>query len=191
MKTSITLLLALFLCFFSNAQPCNVGGDSSRYVCVNEPCGLIGVLSGTPDTGGQWYDSTNNEHDGFIDAGEQPDGGTYIYYYVLSGSDCDTDTSYATLYVEDDPGCYLGIEEKNSVALNPFPNPTQNILYFENIQQSELHFQLFDLNGQLLIETGLGPSNTSVNIEHLKEGVYILNLTENSGISYSYRIIKE
>jgi len=76
----------------------------------------------------------------------------------------------------------------NKTSLKIYPFPTNDFVYFENIEASlETHIEIYDLFGRLLKkETTL---NRKINISDLKSGTYILFI-ENSSQFYRTKIIK-
>jgi hypothetical protein len=84
-------------------------------------------------------------------------------------------------------GSTSGIGNEVDLNLQVFPNPTTAYI---NIQLSfpgeKIHYQLLNLQGQVL-QTGLIVSNTSLlNIEHFQPGIYILQVDR-----YYFKIIKQ
>lgn len=104
----------------------------------------------------------------------------YYYYGNLLTLDCESDI-------------ITNLTTKNE-HLSIYPNPTQKILYVrsENIT-SNFKISVTDILGQNIhidfMNSSLINLDGSINIEHLKKGIYLLNITHN-GISEITRFTK-
>jgi len=77
------------------------------------------------------------------------------------------------------------------ISFNIYPNPTVsgvNITASENT--GAMSFQLFDVNGKLIVQEQINSLNTTVNMDKLASGAYFLHvLTENKTYK-TFKIIK-
>ena len=77
-------------------------------------------------------------------------------------------------------------EEKSSIL--PYPNPTQNVLNFNDAELSGTYW-VFDTSGQLVLKGNLA---SEINLEQLASGLYYLKLkTKPEGKLRFYKILKE
>jgi len=73
-----------------------------------------------------------------------------------------------------------------------YPNPTTDYLLLK-IDQEELeglHFQLYNINGQLLQKNKLNNQETHINISNYSQATYILNVYSNKKEIKTFKIIK-
>lgn len=87
------------------------------------------------------------------------------------------------------------IEQAKNINLvcSAYPNPATDVLTLnvENIEYSDLHFQLYDMNGKLLETKKLTDYKTSISMDNLVSAIYFLKVyTENQEIK-SFKIIKK
>ena len=84
----------------------------------------------------------------------------------------------------------LGTASFVNSAFSLYPNPAKSVL---NIQTNETIAmklaKVYDLTGKLVIDTTL--TNSSINVEKLSSGTYLLLLRDESGKDYSQKFIKE
>lgn len=80
-----------------------------------------------------------------------------------------------------------------SAAHNSFkiyPNPSQGILFIEGIQQ-DIAVKILGLQGQLIETVKLSANNSSINLSHYPQGIYLLQIENEKGGMEHYKIIKE
>jgi hypothetical protein len=75
-------------------------------------------------------------------------------------------------------------------AINVYPNPSKDVLYFSGILNEPIQAKVCDLFGKTMIDIQLDASNTQINIESLPTGIYTLQLQNGSEISIQ-KIIKQ
>ncbi|MBU3658522.1 MAG: T9SS type A sorting domain-containing protein [Flavobacteriales bacterium] len=73
-----------------------------------------------------------------------------------------------------------------------FPNPTADILKvsFSNESKQETEFQIYDLNGSMLLNEHTSNENIDLNMSNFAPGSYLLKLYSSNQIINSYKIIK-
>jgi len=84
----------------------------------------------------------------------------------------------------------LGSASFTNTKFSLYPNPARNILNIksnDNIIMKSV--QVYDLTGRLVIDANL--TNSSINVENLVSGTYIVLLKDESGKDYSQKFIKE
>ena len=87
-----------------------------------------------------------------------------------------------------------GIED-NNISLNmlAFPNPVSSALNLriENQNFDNLMYSVFDMNGSLQASQTIKNTNTSIAMDKLATGTYILKVSNNKSIVKSFTIIKK
>ena len=84
--------------------------------------------------------------------------------------------------------------EEGSSSLLVYPNPVRDELYisFEDRSHTSLRIKLYSTVGQCLLEKEVSESgDITLNLGGLSKGVYILHLQDESGYTYSRKIIKQ
>lgn len=159
----------------------NAGMDSSVVLCKLEPFDLYDALGGDFQTGGTWYNPSNQQLQGSsIVTGNFP--GQYNYDYIVANGVCPSDTSNALLIIND---CvWVGLEDLSSEEIVLSPNPTEGILNLslENPSTS-YRIEITDINGRLVYsESFKNTQNGSmtINVEKIVPGLYYLNLFDSS-----------
>lgn len=89
------------------------------------------------------------------------------------------------------PDCLtLSDEEVAFEEINIYPIPATDELTIENTTQQDFALQLFDINGKLIKAEQLLNYRNNLDVSSLNSGVYILKLSNQSGV-YTKRIIKQ
>lgn len=86
-----------------------------------------------------------------------------------------------------------GIESENNISLSAFPNPSTDILNLSvgEVNSEELSYQLFDIQGKLLLEARISGNHASINMQDLPQSTYLLHvLGNNHQTIQSFNIIK-
>jgi surface protein len=94
---------------------------------------------------------------------------TYGWTITDSGLDCAT----------------ASVDNENLLAISVYPNPTSNMVYIEG-NYTQLKVVIYDLLGKEILNKYI---TNSIDIRHLKNGVYILQLSDGLKVS-SQRIVK-
>ncbi|MFL9836372.1 T9SS type A sorting domain-containing protein [Flavobacterium sp. ST-75] len=132
-----------------------------------------------------------------------------VTYYVMNESDelveveagaelMDDTVYYVTQTVE---GCeseplaieaaeLLGVATFESAGLKVFPNPVESILTVTgNVTISQL--TVTNLLGQKVMEVNVNGTNAELNVSSLPQGTYVLQVTGDTGASYTTKIIRK
>ncbi len=89
------------------------------------------------------------------------------------------------------PDCLtLSDEEVAFEEINIYPIPATDELTIENTTQQDFALQLFDINGKLIKAEQLLNYRNNLDVSSLNSGVYILKLSNQSGV-YTKHIIKQ
>jgi hypothetical protein len=87
-----------------------------------------------------------------------------------------------------------GIEEAKGISLmiSAYPNPTTDFLTLkvENFELSNLHFQLFDMNGKLLQNEKITGNETNIAMSNLVPATYFVKVIQGKKEVKTFKIIK-
>jgi len=87
-----------------------------------------------------------------------------------------------------------GLEEAKgiSLSLSAYPNPTTDFLNLkvENYDNTNLSYQLFDMNGKLLESKKITGNQTSIVMSNLVPATYFVKVTESNKEVKTFKIIK-
>ncbi|AGC77072.1 putative secreted protein (Por secretion system target) [Nonlabens dokdonensis] len=78
----------------------------------------------------------------------------------------------------------------NEVSVKVFPNPATDILNVSSSTQQLSSIEIVDLNGRLIKSLEVNSTEVSANIEDLKPGLYILNISSNDA-TITRKFVKE
>jgi hypothetical protein len=78
----------------------------------------------------------------------------------------------------------IGIEPENFISQNVtiYPNPTSEQLFFEVPLSGEYILNVYNLNGQAMLQTQKSGSKGWVNIQNLPQGLYIIELKNTTSL---------
>jgi hypothetical protein len=85
----------------------------------------------------------------------------------------------------------ISIETDIKLNLSAYPNPTTNylMLQIDNFDK-DLSYQLFDIRGRLLESNTVAANSTTINMEQMQTGTYLLKVTQNNKLVKTFKIIK-
>jgi hypothetical protein len=79
----------------------------------------------------------------------------------------------------------LGIDQnplsENSISV--FPNPAGDKLFIKSASVIDGTIRIFNLNGQIILETWSEKSLTEISTEHLRPGVYLIKVIGSRGVT--------
>jgi hypothetical protein len=83
------------------------------------------------------------------------------------------------------------LETDIKLNLSAYPNPTTNylMLQIDNFDK-DLSYQLFDISGKLLESNTVAANSTTINMEQMQTGTYLLKVTQNNKLVKTFKIIK-
>jgi hypothetical protein len=84
----------------------------------------------------------------------------------------------------------LANETFQSQNINLYPNPTNNIVELQNINQ-EYNYALYTTTGVCVQKGTVGIEKNSITIDNLRSGIYVLQLDDKKGKLSSYKVIKD
>ena len=105
------------------------------------------------------------------------------YRVIVSNPECPKDTSDMVEIRYFDPTLSI-LEELEDVNIKLYPNPTNDYIYIETEEQ--LKFQLYSMNGSLILEEEIQKGSTRISLLDIGSGSYIVNI-----IRQSKRFIKK
>ena len=88
----------------------------------------------------------------------------------------------------------LGAENFNiNLQLAVYPNPTTNWLQLEvrNTDFANLSYQLFDLNGRMILNEKITAETSSIQMERLPAAIFLLKVVNNNKEVKTFKIIKK
>ena len=86
----------------------------------------------------------------------------------------------------------IGIEEKDNVDFSIYPNPNNGMFNISllNKPANNLDIVIKNVLGQIVHQDYINSSGSiDLNLQHLKKGVYIVDLLDNNSISNTGKII--
>jgi hypothetical protein len=87
-----------------------------------------------------------------------------------------------------------GIEEASGISLEivVYPNPATDFirLKIENYEVENLSYQIYDINGSLLLSNKVDGNETSIVMSNLVSATYFLKLTYKNKVIKTFKIIK-
>ena len=169
----------------------NAGQGMAAQVCFNETAvDLTQYLTGNPNqNGGDWYGPSDNYFGPFnsvFNAQVDPAG---IYYYVVYGSICPTDSAFVDISIIPAP-CTPGFQEfsGNVLQFNVMPNPSEGHVTVELELISggnDQHLDVVDLHGRVVRSEQFALSGTwlrrDLDLSGLAKGAYMLRVTSAEG----------
>lgn len=100
------------------------------------------------------------------------------------------DSSFDGLYTwYGDCSPVLGVADNEITQFSAYPNPTNNILYLESVQNIE-SATLYNLLGQTVLTKDVNDSYTELNLSGLEMGTYILQTTINGQV-VTQKVLKQ
>ena len=88
----------------------------------------------------------------------------------------------------------LGIDNFNiNLQMTVFPNPTTNWLQLDikNYGFEKLSYQIFDINGKLVLQSKISTEATTISMENLSTNIYLLKVLDNNKEVKTFKIIKK
>lgn len=87
----------------------------------------------------------------------------------------------------------LGVDNFNiSLELLAYPNPVTSLLYLEvrNANFEAMHYQLFDMNGRLLLKGRITGASTTIQMEKYPMDLYLLKVFDHHKEVKTFKIVK-
>lgn len=85
----------------------------------------------------------------------------------------------------------IGIDETSiPLEISIYPNPTSNYLTLTSYNADQLSYQLYDIQGRLIVAENIAINKTHINMESLPAATYFLKITKTAQLIKTYKIIK-
>ncbi|KGO93448.1 fibronectin type III domain-containing protein [Flavobacterium subsaxonicum] len=110
-------------------------------------------------------------------------------YYVFTRTQCGplwSDWTITEFTTQDDT---TGLGDVTFNKLKVYPNPTSNIITIDNAAAID-SVEVYNITGQLVLKQNIGSTNTTINLENLQAGAYLLNVYANDATK-RVKIIKQ
>jgi len=87
------------------------------------------------------------------------------------------------------------LETDIKLNLSAYPNPTTNYLMLQidasaSLSNQSMSYQLYDISGKLLESNTIVASSTTIKMEQMPTGTYLLKVTQNNKEVKTFKIIK-
>jgi len=79
----------------------------------------------------------------------------------------------------------------NKVEITVYPNPTSSIVTIDVKGCEVIKLQIHSLSGQLIMSEEKYKTGSKINFGNYSNGVYILDITDNTGNINKYKIVKQ
>lgn len=79
----------------------------------------------------------------------------------------------------------------NNQTIQLYPNPTNGVLSVESTQVKLINYIIMDVDGRIISNGDIISNNEEINIENLKNGIYIIQLTDVNGNISTLKFIKQ
>jgi len=114
-----------------------------------------------------------------------------INYIVISGSNGSSIEGVQQPY---EISVVTNFDEIKCISLSAsiYPNPTEDnlTLYITNLEYDNLSFQLYDLNGKMLITDRIPGTQTQIRMNGLAPSIYLLKVMQTNTEIKTFKIIK-
>lgn len=84
--------------------------------------------------------------------------------------------------------CTASLEEENSIDLNLYPNPVNDVVTIE-VDKNYVDIQVVDLLGKTVLSQSNIRENNKVNVSELKNGVYFISVLKNGMILKTEKLV--
>jgi len=149
-----------------------VSGTEFDPVSTNDNCGITGTTN----------DFNNLET---LEGAELPIGTTTIIWTVT-----DDAGNFATCSFDVTVSETVGISNLSKSGISIYPNPTNGILKLEFKQIKVQKIRISDLSGRTKLEKTEIQPNETINLSHLRDGIYIIRIQTDKEI-FITKIVKE
>ncbi|MGE0568609.1 MAG: T9SS type A sorting domain-containing protein [Bacteroidia bacterium] len=82
-------------------------------------------------------------------------------------------------------------EETADLSLSVYPNPSSNLLNIQFKGEVEYQYRLYNMLGMNICTGKVQKGNTSIHVEQLPAGLYLLDILQENKNIKSYKIIKK
>ena len=170
--------------FFLTKYECDVPEASMKVSGINATNTINLVYTGDPADSVKWY----------LGDGTQVWGDSIQHSYAAKGKyrvcamayfECTEVTVCDSLVAGE-----ISLTEESLAEVAIYPNPTNSLLYLENLPKHN-SVKLYNLNGKLLLQEAFKEEKASLDLSQLGKGVYLLELQNGSGERVFRKVMKE
>ncbi|GGG40004.1 M28 family peptidase [Bizionia arctica] len=131
----------------------------------------------------QWYNCDTNT---------LLEGETNQSYYPIISGNYSVEISMESCTEKSDCSSFtsLSIEESISDYFEITPNPVTSILTIDSSLESFIYFQLYNVSGQLVLESSSNKKKSVIDMSAFATGIYYLKIKGNEKIS-TFKVVKE
>ena len=104
---------------------------------------------------------------------------------VVTDNNCVNDSTQSI-----DLPMFSNVQDFLLLGLEVYPNPVEDVLTLKNTSAKPMKVGIYNISGELILEQEINLSVTSIDVNHLDAGVYLLKVVSNGNES-SMRIIKK
>ena len=123
-----------------------------------------------------------------------PDGGVLLLVWVFNPNASLLDRDAYVLKISKD-GVLLNRQKVSSMKQTfvIFPNPTSQSINIALVANDQIikEYQIFDLQGKLVLQKQIDAKQYKINVQSLARGVYIIEGVTNTGARFQSRFVKE
>jgi hypothetical protein len=83
----------------------------------------------------------------------------------------------------------VNIAENKGFDVVVYPNPVSDQLVVRHYQQDKMQLTVFDISGNLVVNQPMNGSTVYINVSNLSNGLYIVKLSTNQGVSSTQRFV--
>jgi hypothetical protein len=119
---------------------------------------------------------------------------TTLRKVIISGTvyHITVDTMEVELQTQITNNCTEGINElSNTGSYSIYPNPAENMVTITGTDESMKQVTIYNMVGQSVLSTETTNKQFTVNTSGLSSGVYFVNIKEESGRSYTMKLVRE
>jgi hypothetical protein len=145
---------------------------------LNEPIVLWNGLSGNIDMTGTWFNALNQAMPGAQDTSGAL-AGQFNYDYIVESAFCPNDSANVLVVVDGSCDFTASIDEVAG-SWNVFPNPADKLVNVNSSLDGITTLDLLDLQGKQVKPSVNFIQSTTIDIEELPAGMYLVRLVNNN-----------
>jgi PKD repeat protein len=185
-------------CYFNDSMRVRVLTQPKAAFTVNDSVGIAGIdtfmFTNTTTADSSFtsiWDMGDSVGMGIIQQNPKytyNDTGLFTVTLWVDNGICPTDSVTKTSYINV-LSHYLGVNQAAENGLKIYPTPTANVVYIET-EADIRKIDLIDITGRInSFATPNGGNKVELNLEWLREGVYVLQVTDDAGKIYSGKVL--
>ena len=118
------------------------------------------------------------------------DAGTFSHTYISDGTSWAPSASDAEIRLVTTALVTGVTSNMMDNVIDVYPNPTSSLVnvFIDKIENTQL--QIININGQVVLEKQINDQNTLLDVSSYNKGVYIIRITNESGVSINKLVVK-